>query len=64
MTWWNPWTWRNGRDIEGVRDAQERLARAIADDSTVDELHDHNRRIMRENGFVQDIERALRRRTT
>lgn len=57
MRWWNRW---RRRESDALRDARERLARVLADDSTVDEVTEHARSIVRENGLVWNIERALR----
>lgn len=56
---WLRWPWHRS-ESDDVRDAKERLARVIADDSTVDEVLGHGQRIVRENGLVWNIERALR----
>lgn len=57
-------TWLDARRSESpaVADARGRLDKANADDSTVDRLVEHRRRITRENGLARDIEQALRAR--
>lgn len=59
MRWWNRWR-RRHRESDELREARERLARVMEDDSTVDEVTEHGRSIVRENGLVWNIERALR----
>lgn len=61
MRWWDRWRKRESAEL---REARERLARVLADDSTVDEVTAHGRSIVRENGLVWNIERALKVRRT
>lgn len=62
MTWWptNWWPRSRHHESDDLREAKERLERVLADDSTVDQAVETGARIVRENGLVWNIERALR----